>query len=530
MSCVDLWDSLYPHETRDWGGHSCYWKATWGQCDKYLHECAKTCSARCGGGGKPAADPAAAEPKWWGALVPPSPPAPTCDLHISYHVERFGSNDFTAAVDVDRWVVGAEVSLHFDRLMPLPLEAYGALSTDSQPSTTLSFSLEPAGFERARPGRFRFRTTGAGVKPWAIGCRHPPLLIPPFPPPSPPPPNYHRPKGGPHPPPLPPLMPSPPPKARPPPPPNYHHWSAAATAGPTTAPKKTWITPQPCELGASFSITSINEQTVDARIELRRWVGDSLVSLEFPADYHPGMPVSWHGASYAGGGGTSTLVYRIPTMPDSSAFTLSLVASEHFSPPKITCKLPASPPPPPRPPPPPPSPHPSPPPPSPSPLPPLVPLPPPPPPSPSPSPPPSPPLPPPPPPPPPPPFFVEDLTPLPLISSPPLVGHTDAAGASFGLVFVGILSAAVSTIALCVCLHRRVAPHSNPFEQLMRGAKYGTLRTSNHGAADDLDHFIDDILATGATNANVAPSTVSVAQSDEGQRPVSELRREFDKV
>ena len=359
MSCVDLWDSLYPHETRDWGGHSCYWKATWGQCDKYLHECAKTCSARCGGGGKPAADPAAAEPKWWGALVPPSPPAPTCDLHISYHVERFGSNDFTAAVDVDRWVVGAEVSLHFDRLMPLPLEAYGALSTDSQPSTTLSFSLEPAGFERARPGRFRFRTTGAGVKPWAIGCRHPPLLIPPFPPPSPPPPNYHRPKGGPHPPPLPPLMPSPPPpKARPPPPPNYHHWSAAATAGPTTAPKKTWITPQPCELGASFSITSINEQTVDARIELRRWVGDSLVSLEFPADYHPGMPVSWHGASYAGGGGTSTLVYRIPTMPDSSAFTLSLVASEHFSPPKITCKLPASPPPPPRPPPPPPSPHP----------------------------------------------------------------------------------------------------------------------------------------------------------------------------
>ena len=371
MSCVDLWDSLYPHETRDWGGHSCYWKATWGQCDKYLHECAKTCSARCGGGGKPAADSAAAEPKWWGALVPPSPPAPTCDLHISYHVERFGSNDFTAAVDVDRWVVGAEVSLHFDRLMPLPLEAYGALSTDSQPSTTLSFSLEPAGFERARPGRFRFRTTGAGVKPWAIGCRHPPLLIPPFPPPSPPPPNYHRPKGGPHPPPLPPLMPSPPPpKARPPPPPNYHHWSAAATAGPTTAPKKTWITPQPCELGASFSITSINEQTVDARIELRRWVGDSLVSLEFPADYHPGMPVSWHGASYAGGGGTSTLVYRIPTMPDSSAFTLSLVASEHFSPPKITCKLPASPPPPPRPPPPPPSPHPLPPPPSPSPLPP----------------------------------------------------------------------------------------------------------------------------------------------------------------
>ena len=130
MSCVDLWESLYPHETRDWGGHSCYWKATWGQCDKYLHECAKTCSARCGGGGKPAADPTVPEPKWWGALVPPSPPAPTCDLHISYHVERFGSNDFTAAVDVDRWVVGAEVSLHFDRLMPLPLEAYGALSTD----------------------------------------------------------------------------------------------------------------------------------------------------------------------------------------------------------------------------------------------------------------------------------------------------------------------------------------------------------------------------------------------------------------
>ena len=111
-----------------------------------------------------------------------------------------------------------------------------------------------------------------------------------------------------------------------------------------------------------------------------------------------------------------------------------------------------------------------------------------------------------------------------------MAGHTDAAGASFGLVFVGLLSAAASTIALCVCLHRRVAPHSNPFEQLMRGAKYGTLRTSNHGAADDLDHFIDDILATGATNANVAPSTVSVAQSDEGQRPVSELRREFDKV
>ena len=56
-------------------------------------------------------------------------------------------------------VVGAEVSLHFDRLMPLPLEAYGALSTDSQPSTTPSF--EPAGFERAAR-RFRFRTTGAG--------------------------------------------------------------------------------------------------------------------------------------------------------------------------------------------------------------------------------------------------------------------------------------------------------------------------------------------------------------------------------
>ena len=30
-----------------------------------------------------------------------SPPAPTCDLHISYHVERFGSNDFTVAVDID---------------------------------------------------------------------------------------------------------------------------------------------------------------------------------------------------------------------------------------------------------------------------------------------------------------------------------------------------------------------------------------------------------------------------------------------
>ena len=53
-----------------------------------------------------------------------------------------------------------------------------------------------------------------------------------------------------------------------------------------------------------------------------------------------------------------------------------------------------------------------------------------------------------------------------------MAGHTDAAGASFGLVFVGLLSAAVSTIALCFCLHRRVAPHSNPFEQLMRGAKY----------------------------------------------------------
>ena len=115
------------------------------------------------------------------------------------------------------------------------------------------------------------------------------------------------------------------------------------------------------------------------------------------------------------------------------------------------------------------------------------------------------------------------------ISSPPLVGHTDAAGASFGLVFVG-LSAAVSTIALCFCLHRRVAPHSNPFEQLC--AAPSTARcapaTTARRTTSTTSSTTSSRPARRTRTSRRAPSPSP--NPDEGQRPVSELRREFDKV
>ena len=41
--CIDRWEVQYPAELDIWNGHSCMWKKTWGQCDKFARQCRRTC-------------------------------------------------------------------------------------------------------------------------------------------------------------------------------------------------------------------------------------------------------------------------------------------------------------------------------------------------------------------------------------------------------------------------------------------------------------------------------------------------------